>query len=110
MRAIRTFIPLIGCIVAVLFFAQGVTSVVEKSGLASCIEEHDHDHDSSGAESSHIATHCSLNCICHLALVSESSIQLLKFLVKESPSFLTLHQVAPDGPVFGIDYPPQIAS
>ncbi len=106
MRAIQTFIPLIGCIVAVFFFAQGVTVVVEKSGLASCIEKHDHD--TSKSDSSHPAPHCSVNCICHLALISESSIHLLDFLAKELPAFLTLHQVAPDGPVFGIDYPPQI--
>ncbi len=106
MRAIQTFIPLIGCIVAFFFFAQGVTVVVEKSGLASCIEKHDHD--TSKSDSSHPAPHCSVNCICHLALISESSIHLLDFLAKELPAFLTLHQVAPDGPVFGIDYPPQI--
>ena len=108
MRAIRTFIPLIGCIVAVFFFAQGITYTIEKTGLTTCIQTHDLD--SSQSSSNHSTTHCSLSCVCHLAFISESSIHLLIFLANESPAFSTLYQVAPDGPVFGIDYPPQIIS
>lgn len=90
-----------------LFFAQSALCLAEHAGLVGCTEAAeladcppaDHSHDSSNAHCCHLET----NAAPHLA----STYAFQGVFVSERLSLSD--DVAPDGPVQEIDYPPQLS-
>lgn len=109
MKTFRIIATLTGCALLLLFLLQNATAGIEKAGLSSCAEHCEHA-STENALPNPEPLHCSLHCFCHSAtLMIDTHIHLLPSIASHPTPFTLLNETAPDGPVFGIDYPPQLS-
>ncbi|MES2309142.1 MAG: hypothetical protein V4507_09825 [Verrucomicrobiota bacterium] len=94
----------------IFFFAQYLTAAMEEVGSIPCHDECEKEVSSNPSDSDS-NDHCVDACGCHfLNIIFESSTLSFAPLSEKEFIFSNFNQSLPQGPVFGIEYPPQMIS